>query len=105
MKDKNLLADIESKSLEELYNLANQIIDDLEKKRLEDFINDYQELVKLNNFIERHKFNFEETTHQSLYTCVKETYGKGQLEDTGPLKITSDDQGKPINMYDDTEYN
>ena len=53
----------------------------------------------------RHKFNFEETTHQSLYTCVKETYGKGQLEDTGPLKITSDDQGKPINMYDDTEYN
>ena len=32
MKDKNLLADIESKSLEELYNLANQIIDDLEKR-------------------------------------------------------------------------
>ena len=58
MKDKNLLADIESKSLEELYNLANQIIDDLEKKSLEDFINDYQELVKLNNFIEK-KFQQE----------------------------------------------
>ena len=53
----------------------------------------------------RHKFNFEETTHQSLYTCVKETYGRAQIEDVGPLKITSDDQGKPINMYDDTEYN
>ena len=58
MKDKNLLADIESKSLEELYNLANQIIDDLEKKSLEDFIYDYQELVKLNNFIEK-KFQQE----------------------------------------------
>ena len=58
MKDKNLLADIESKSLEELYNLANQIIDDLEKKSLENFINDYQELVKLNNFIEK-KFQQE----------------------------------------------
>ena len=58
MKDKNLLADIESKSLEELYNLANQIIDDLEKKSLEDFINDYQELVKLNSFIEK-KFQQE----------------------------------------------
>ena len=32
MKDKNLLADIETKSLEELNNLANEIIDNLEKK-------------------------------------------------------------------------
>ena len=53
MKDKNLLADIENKSLEELNNLANKIIDNLEKKKLEDFIQDYQELIKLNNFIEK----------------------------------------------------
>ena len=32
MKDKNLLDDIETKSLEELNNLANKIIDNLEKK-------------------------------------------------------------------------
>ena len=34
MKDKNLLADIENKSLEELNNLANKIIDNLEKRNL-----------------------------------------------------------------------
>ena len=32
MKDKNLLDDIETKSLEELNNLVNKIIDNLEKK-------------------------------------------------------------------------
>jgi len=53
MKDKNLLDDIETKSLEELNNLANKIIDKLEKKSLEDFTQEYQELIKLNNFIEK----------------------------------------------------
>ena len=58
MKDKNLLDDIESKSLNELNNLANEIIDNLEKKSPEEFTLGYQELVKLNNFIER-KFQQE----------------------------------------------
>ena len=58
MKDKNLLADIESKSLEELNNLANKITDNLEKKNLEDFVQGYQELIKLNNFIQK-KFHQE----------------------------------------------
>ena len=58
MKDKNMLADIETKSLEELNNIANKLIDNLEKKSLEDFIKDYQELIKLNNFIEK-KFHQE----------------------------------------------
>lgn len=58
MKDKNLLADIENKSLEELNSLANKIINNLEKKDLEDFIQGYQELVKINNFIEK-KFQQE----------------------------------------------
>ena len=58
MKDKNLLADIETKSLEDLNNLANKIIDNLEKKSLEDFVNEYHELIKLNNFIEK-KFHQE----------------------------------------------
>tara|TARA_Y100001970_G_scaffold113513_1_gene141544 strand:- start:306 stop:548 length:243 start_codon:yes stop_codon:yes gene_type:complete len=58
MKDKNLLADIESKSLEELNNLANKIVRDLENKDSEDFSQGFQELVKLNNFIEK-KFSQE----------------------------------------------
>ncbi len=58
MKDKNLLADIESKSLEELNNLANEIVRDLENKDPEDFSQGFQELVKLNNFIEK-KFSQE----------------------------------------------
>ena len=58
MKDKNLLDDIESKSLEELNDLANIVIDNLEKKSLEDFVQEYQELIKLNNYIEK-KFQQE----------------------------------------------
>ena len=58
MKDKNLLDDIESKSLEELNDLANIVIDNLEKKSLEDFVEDYQKLIKLNNYIEK-KFQQE----------------------------------------------
>ena len=53
MKDKNLLADIENKSLEDLNNLANKIIENLEKKSPEEFTEGYQELIKLNNFIEK----------------------------------------------------
>ena len=58
MKDKNLLVDIDNKSLEELNNLANELINKLEKKSVEDFVIDYQELIKLNNFIEK-KFHQE----------------------------------------------
>ena len=58
MKEKNLQDDIESKSPEELNNLANKIIDNLEKKSLEDFVQEYQELIKLNNYIEK-KFQQE----------------------------------------------
>ena len=66
MKDKNLLVDIETKSLEELNSFANKIIDNLEKKSLEDFIEDYQVLIKLNNFIEK-KF------HQETRSISKKT--------------------------------
>tara|TARA_B100001540_G_scaffold311796_1_gene331812 strand:+ start:631 stop:897 length:267 start_codon:yes stop_codon:yes gene_type:complete len=58
MKDKNLLDDIESKSFEELNNLVNKIIENLENKGSEDFVQEYQELIKLNNFIEK-KFQQE----------------------------------------------
>ena len=54
MKDKNLPDDIESKSLDELNNLANKIIDNLEKEKdLQNSLDSYQKLIKLNNTIEK----------------------------------------------------
>ena len=54
MKDKNLPDDIQNKSLNELTELANNIIESLEnKKDLESSISDYQILIKLNNLIEK----------------------------------------------------
>ena len=54
MNEKNLPDDIESKSLNELTDIANQLIQKLEnKKNLEESIDDYQYLVKLNNLIEK----------------------------------------------------
>ena len=54
MNEKNIPDDIDSKSLNELTKLANEIIDNLEnEKDLENSINDYQILIKLNNMIEK----------------------------------------------------
>ena len=54
MKDKNLPNDIKSKSLNELKELANNLIENLEKeKNLGNSINEYQKLMKLNNLIEK----------------------------------------------------
>ena len=54
MKDKNLLDDIKNRSLSELTELANNIIEKLEnEKDLEASINDYHKLIKLNNLIEK----------------------------------------------------
>ena len=60
MKDKNLPHDNENSSLENLTKEANNIIESLEKeKNLENSIDAYQKLLKLNNIIERkfHKDN------------------------------------------------
>ena len=54
MKDKNLPDDNNSKTVEELTKKANQIIEQLEKeKNLENSLDNYQELIKLNNIIEK----------------------------------------------------
>ena len=54
MKDKNLPNDYSSLSLEELTNEANKMIEDLEnQKDLENSIENYQNLLKLNNIIEK----------------------------------------------------
>ena len=49
MKDKNILVDIENKSLDELRNLADNLLDNLENvKDLDGSIDNYQKLLKLN---------------------------------------------------------
>ena len=54
MKDKNLPNDYTSLSLEELTKEANKMIEDLEsQKNLENSIENYQNLLKLNNIIEK----------------------------------------------------
>ena len=54
MKDKNLPDDNNSKSLEELTNNANDIIKSLEsEKDLQNSIDIYQKLIRLNNIIEK----------------------------------------------------
>jgi len=54
MKVKNLPDDNDSKSLEKLTQEINNIIEKLEKQEdLKNSLNDYQELIKLNNIIEK----------------------------------------------------
>jgi len=54
MKDKNLPDDNNSKSLEELTQEVNTIIEELEKKEdIKNSLDDYQKLIQLNNIIEK----------------------------------------------------
>ena len=73
MKDKNLPHDIKNKSLNELKELANNIIKNLENKQdLESSIEEYQKLIKLNNLIEE-KFK---TTSKEISKTTKEKINK-----------------------------
>ena len=71
MKDKNLPNNYNSLSLEELTKEANKMIEDLEsQKNLENSIENYQNLLKLNNIIEK-KFqkdvkNINEKTRENI---------------------------------------
>ena len=54
MNEKILPDDIELKSLSELTDIADRLIKELEnKKNLEESVDDYQYLIKLNNLIEK----------------------------------------------------
>ena len=75
MNEKNLPDDIISKSLNELTELANAIIEKLEnEKDLENSVNEYQKLLKLNNLIEKkfHTTNKEisEDTKSKIKTII-----------------------------------
>ena len=70
MKDKNLPPDNNVDSLEELTDQANQIIQSLEnEKDLNNSIEKYQKLLKLNNIIEK-KF------HKDFKLITEETNKK-----------------------------
>tara|TARA_B100001057_G_scaffold395161_1_gene404633 strand:- start:1622 stop:1876 length:255 start_codon:yes stop_codon:yes gene_type:complete len=81
MKDKNLPHDIQNKSVEELTDLANNIIENLENKNnLENSIDEYQMLIKLNNLIEK-KFQKNskkiiEKTKEKIEDLLKKNNGK-----------------------------
>jgi hypothetical protein len=76
MKDKNLLPDNDASTLEDLTDQANQIIDSLEnEKDLNNSVESYQQLLKLNNIIEK-KFNksfrsLGEETNKKVKEIVK----------------------------------
>ncbi len=81
MKDKNLPNDYNSLSLEELTTEANKIIEELEnQKDLGNSVNKYQNLIKLNNLIEK-KFQMNireinEKTKKKLSKINQKNYEK-----------------------------
>ena len=81
MKDKNLPDDNNSQTLDELTKDINQIIEQLEKeKNLENSLNNYQKLIKLNNIIVR-KFQkkskyINEITQQKIKNIVNKKNAK-----------------------------
>ena len=81
MKDKNLPNDYNSLSLEELTQKANKMIEDLEaQKDVENSIENYQNLLKLNNIIEK-KFkknikNINEKTKEKILKITSKKNAK-----------------------------
>ena len=81
MKDKNLPNDYNSMSLEELTKEAIRMITDLEsRKDLENSIENYQNLLRLNNFIEK-KFqkdvrNINEKTKENILKITSKKNAK-----------------------------
>ena len=76
MKDKNLLPDNNECTIEELTDQANQIIESLEnEKDLNNSIESYQQLLKLNKIIEK-EFNknfksISEETNKKVKAIIK----------------------------------
>ena len=81
MKEKNLPNNYDSLSVEELTDVANKMIEDLEsQKNLETSIEKYQNLLKLNNIIEK-KFHknikdINDNTKQKIFKINSKKYAK-----------------------------
>ena len=81
MKDKNLPDDNNSQTLDELTKDINQIIEQLEKeKNLENSLNDYQKLIKLNNIIvkkfQKKSKHINEITQKKIKNIVNKKNAK-----------------------------
>ena len=84
MKDKNLPNDYNSLSLEELTNEAYRMIADLESEEdLENSKENYMELLKLNNIIEK-KFQI---SVKNLSQKTKDNISKLKLKKDDPKRI------------------
>ena len=77
MKDKNLLPDNDASTLEELTDQANQIIESLEnEKDLNNSVESYQQLLKLNNIIEKKFYKSFRSLGEETNKKVKEIVKK-----------------------------
>jgi len=81
MKDKNLPDDNNSQTLDELTKDINQIIEQLEKeKNLENSLNNYQKLIKLNNIIvkkfQKKSKHINEITQQKIKNIANKKNAK-----------------------------
>ena len=77
MKEKNLPDDNDSKSLEKLTQEINNIIEKLEKQEdLKNSLNDYQELIKLNNIIEKKFQKKTKSIKQDMKEKIKSIINK-----------------------------
>ena len=65
MKDKNIPDDINLKSLNELTQEANKIIEQIEKeKNFANSLDEYQKLIRLNNIIKK---KFQRTSKKNIF--------------------------------------
>jgi len=77
MNEKNFPDDIIYKSLNELTELANEIIEKLEnEKDLENSVNEYQRLLKLNNLIEKKFHTTSKTISEDTKSKIKNIISK-----------------------------
>jgi hypothetical protein len=81
MKDKNLPDDNQSKSLDELTNDANNIIELLEsEKDLQNSIENYQKLIRLNNIItkkfQKNSKELNESTKKKIQNITNQKNAK-----------------------------
>ena len=81
MKDKNLLNEYNAMSIDELTKEANNMIDELEnQKDLENSVENYQKLLKLNNLIESKFYknikNINEKTKENILSIISKNNAK-----------------------------
>ena len=77
MKDKNLPPDNDTSSLEELTDQANQIIESLENEEdLNNSVESYQQLLRLNNIIEKKFYKNFRSISEKTSKKVKEIIKK-----------------------------